>query len=90
MPVDRELAMKSMEESDSEAYAMYTQLSTSNNAQTFGRLVRYVSNLDTLDRLESRGMVEIQNDYESGQVRIKQRYKNEGQWRPLRLRLKER
>ncbi len=85
MPVDRELAMRTLKEDDPDAFSLYQQLDTPETSHSFGRLVRYVSLLRTLDRLESKGLVEIQNDYDSGEVKVRQKYKGEKDWRPLSL-----
>jgi len=79
MPVDRELAYESLKWIDPKVYRAYMRLKyreiTDEEFQkdgiSFYKLRLAAQTFDVLDSLEQRGIVEIVNDYENEQIRVK-------------------
>jgi len=84
MPVDRELAYKSLKWIDPKVYQMYLRLrytgmtpeQVKRDIESFYKLKMIVLMNDALDKLEERGLVEIINDYENEQILVKKNQYN--------------
>jgi len=79
IPVDRELAYESLKWIDPKVYRAYMRLKyreiTDEEFQkdsiSYYKLRLAAQTLDVLDSLEQRGVVEIVNDYENEQIRVR-------------------
>ena len=81
MPVDRELAYESLKWVDPAVYRMYCRLiyrgltdeQIKKDYPNFYKLHLFTLMNDALDELEAKGLIEILNDYESEEVRVRRK-----------------
>jgi len=79
MPVDRELAYESLKWIDPKVYRAFMRLvfremtdeEVQRDSISYYKLRLAAQTFDVLDSLEQRGVVEIVNDYENEQIRVK-------------------
>jgi hypothetical protein len=78
MPVDRRLALECLKRLDEELFYVCSRLEevreyVSKNNELSKKIECYLLSLDALDIMESRGEIEIINDYERGGIYVRSR-----------------
>ena len=78
MPVDRKLALENLKKLDEELYYICSRLEEvreyiSSNSELSKKIECYLLSLDALDIMESRGEIEIINDYEKRGIYVRSR-----------------